>query len=154
MAYPHGTVLRAAAERFFEKVSVRDDGCWAWTAGTAGEGYGYFYAGSVGPDEHGRVYAHRWSYEHHVGPIPTGLVIDHLCRNRACVNPEHLEPVVQQVNVDRGAGNGKQTHCPAGHEYAGDNLYITPRGHRQCRECKRQALVKFRAKKSPVKTGA
>lgn len=146
MAYPHGTVLRTAIERFFEKVSVQDNGCWNWTGGTAGEGYGYFYKGSVSPGEHGRVYAHRWSYEYHVGPIPEGLVIDHLCRNRVCVNPEHLDPVAQQVNVDRGAGNGKQTHCPAGHEYAGENLYVTPKSGRQCRECKRQALRRFREK--------
>lgn len=146
MSYPHGTVLRPAIERFLAKVAIQEGGCWEWTAVTAGEGYGYFYRGSVAPGEHGRIYAHRWSYEYHVGPIPKGLVIDHLCRNRLCVNPEHLEPVSQLENVRRGHGNGKQTHCPAGHEYAGENLYITPKGGRQCRACKRQALRKYREK--------
>lgn len=154
MAYPHGTVLRTAVDRFFEKVSAKENGCWEWTAVTAGEGYGYFYKGSVTKGEHGRVYAHRWSYEYHVGPIPEGLVIDHLCSNRVCVNPEHLEPVPQKVNVDRGEGHGKETHCPAGHEYAGENLYITPRNQRQCRECKRQAWQRFKARRDARKKEA
>ena len=134
MAFPHGFVLRSADERFAEKVAVRENSCHEWTAGTAGEGYGYFYTGRTEPGQHGRVYAHRWAYERYVGPIPAGMVIDHLCRNRACVNPEHLEPVPQRVNVARGAGNGSQTHCPQGHPYSGPNLRVY-RGTRYCRAC-------------------
>jgi len=134
MSLPHGYVIRPAIERFMSKVDIREGGCHEWTGGRAGEGYGYFYTGSTAPGEHGRVYAHRWAYEHFVGAIPDGLVIDHLCRNRRCVNPDHLEPVPQRVNVARGVGNGSQTHCPQGHPYDGPNLRIY-RGARFCRTC-------------------
>ena len=152
MSFPHGTVLRPAVERFFEKVATRDDGCWEWTAGIAGQGgYGYFYRGRTGPGDHGRVYAHRWSYEYHIGPIPDGLVIDHLCRNHRCVNPEHLEPVPQKVNIHRGVGNGTETHCPSGHPYSGDNLYVSPKGTRFCRECARVSHGRIKARSKQQK---
>lgn len=146
MALKYGTVIKEPIARFTEKYTILPNGCWQWTAGTAGEGYGSFYRGRSSSSEHGRDYAHRWSYEHHVGKIPEGMVVDHLCRNRRCVNPDHLEAVTQQTNVDRGHGNGKQTHCPAGHPYAGENLYFTPKGGRQCRECKRAAFRRFKEK--------
>lgn len=89
-----------------------------------------------------RVYAHRFSYELHVGPIPEGLVIDHLCRNRLCVNPDHLEPVTSQENVRRGheALGVRQyaTHCKNGHEYTPENTLITVEGWRSCRTCSRE----------------
>lgn len=134
MVLPHGYVIRAAIDRFAEKVALREDGCHEWIGGTAGEGYGHFYAGNTAPGKHGKVYAHRWSYEHFVGPIPAGMVIDHLCRNRSCVNPAHLEPVPQSVNVARGVGNGSQSTCPQGHPYSGPNLRVY-RGQRFCRAC-------------------
>lgn len=89
----------AAIERFWVKFS-RDPltGCWVWTAALDKvTGYGKFH---IGPQTMG--YAHRFSYETLVAPIPAGLDIDHLCRNRACVNPAHLEPVTRQVNLLRG----------------------------------------------------
>lgn len=73
------------------------NGCWLWTRGKTTAGYGSFRLEGVD------VYAHRYFYEKFVEPIPAGYVLDHLCRNRACVNPQHLEPVLQRVNARRGA---------------------------------------------------
>jgi hypothetical protein len=80
-----------------------------------------------------------------VGPIPEGMEIDHLCRNRGCVNPEHLEPVTRQENIRRSqsisVANAAKTHCPYGHLLSGANLYLRPnRGGRACRECVRKAI--------------
>lgn len=117
--------------------------CWLWTAGTL-HGYGQFSCRRT-------IYrsrtqrAHRISYEMYVGPIPEGLQLDHLCRVRRCVNPEHLEPVTCAENVRRGrAGEAfalaqmAKTHCPQGHAYAGSNLYVPPSGGRYCRICVRR----------------
>lgn len=129
---------RAPVDRFAEKVALTDSGCIEWIASLNGSGYGTFNAG---PEN--SVVAHRWSYEYHYGPIPSGQVLDHLCRNRACVSPEHLECVTTRMNLLRGVGvgqaNTKKTHCPAGHPYSGDNLYIPPSraNNRMCRTCRR-----------------
>ena len=101
MSFPHGFVMREPLDRFADKIALQDDGCIVWLAGSAGPGYGSFFAGGARRDGHGRTYAHRWSYEYHVGPIPDGLHIDHTCRNRLCVNPAHLEPVTPGENVRR-----------------------------------------------------
>lgn len=84
-------------QRFWAKVDLPSgDGCWAWTAGSTTEGYGRLWVD-------GRfVYPHRFSYEHFIGPIPDGHDIDHLCRNHACVRPDHLEPVTRRENLLRG----------------------------------------------------
>jgi len=87
------------------------------------------------------VLAHRYAYESVKGQIPHGLVIDHLCRNRLCVNPNHLEPVTNLENLQRGLGyalqNGMRTACIHGHEYTHQNTYVSPRGDTRCRECAR-----------------
>jgi len=87
--------------------------------------------------------AHVLAYEWLVGPIAEGLQIDHLCRRRECVNPAHLEPVSQRVNLLRGetltARNAAVTHCPAGHPYDDENTYRRPDGSRKCRTCHRDA---------------
>lgn len=128
-----GSRRAPAVDRFAEKVALDEGGCLVWMASRNNSGYGTFAAG-------GRrsTTAHRWSYEHHYGPIPTGLQIDHLCRNPLCVNPDHLEAVTPLTNLKRGTGSASKTHCPAGHPYAGDNLRIVKAtGHRVCVTCRR-----------------
>lgn len=118
-------------QRFFHYVKFTDT-CWLWLGGKQSEGYGHFHLQGQ------NVYAHRYAYEFCVGPIPNGLTIDHLCRVRACVNPDHLEPVTTRENTLRGIGptakHARATHCPSGHLYLGENL-ILYRGWRSCREC-------------------
>ncbi len=89
-----------------------------------------------------KVYAHRWAFEQFKGPIADGLQIDHLCRVRHCVNPDHLEAVSQRANILRGeatsAQRARQTHCKRGHRFDLANTYIRPAGHRNCRACRRR----------------
>jgi len=122
------------AERFDAKVEPEPNtGCWLWSGADSGKGYGKFWDGER------LTLAHRYAYERHVGPIPDGLQIDHLCRVRCCVNPDHLEAVTQQENVRRGeAGKylSDRSHCQRGHAYDAFNT-IRERGRRVCRSCKR-----------------
>lgn len=120
-----------------------ETGCWDWHGGKSDRGYG-----SISLD--GRSHqAHRVSYELYVGPIPDGLQIDHLCRNRGCINPAHLEPVTCRENVRRGEGpsavNATRTHCKHGHPLSGDNLRISRNGKRRCRACARISTARRRA---------
>jgi hypothetical protein len=119
---------------FWEKVE-KTDTCWEWRGSHATNGYGRFQTSG------GSKAAHRISYEALTGPVPRGLELDHLCRNRSCVNPEHLEPVTHQENVLRGQTltgiNAAKTHCDKGHPLDGANLYLTSRGSRECRICRR-----------------
>ena len=96
-----GEAELAEAERFWPKVDLLG-GCWLWLAATNDSGYGTFMARSRTDDTPKTVRAHRWSYEHLVGPVPEGLELDHLCRTPACVRPEHLEPVTRRENTARG----------------------------------------------------
>jgi hypothetical protein len=97
-----------------------------------------------------RTGAHRASYELVRGPIPLGLTLDHLCRNRICVHPGHLEPVTIRENVLRGktlpARNAAKTHCDHGHPFDDGNTYITPMGKRQCRACNLDARRRYVAR--------
>jgi len=129
-------------ERFTDKVRLAPSGCWEWIASLIGGGYGQYKV------EGRPVYAHRFAYEALVGPIPDGLELDHLCRNRACVNPDHLEAVSHRTNTLRGvslpAQRAAKTHCPAGHPYAGTNLALSRRGERLCRACRRAHSARYR----------
>ena len=112
-----------------------ESGCWTWTRSTNGVGYGMFFLRGQ------RHYAHRFTYAQVAGPIPPGFVIDHLCRNTLCCNPEHLEAVTHLENVRRSPLIGAKTHCKAGHAFDDENTYITPAGARACRACRRARQV-------------
>ena len=108
-----------------------ETGCWNWTGRKLPNGYG-----RIGE----RGYTHRVVYEAIYGAIPAGLVIDHLCRNRACFNPDHLEVVTQRENTHRGdSPTAKVTvsgKCRRGHDFSGDNLWVSADGlTRHCRQC-------------------
>jgi hypothetical protein len=122
---------RTPEERFWAKVR-KTETCWLWTATLNNQGYGEF--GSLG-------LAHRFAYELLVGPIPEGLTLDHLCRQPACVRPDHLEPVTHRENVRRGEGwsgrNARKTHCPQGHAYDEANTRWY-HNQRNCRACDRE----------------
>ena len=127
--------------RFWQHVRVRSNGCWQWVGSREAKGYGRFWLNG----KHRK--AHRVAYELMVGPIPAGYTIDHLCRNRDCVRPSHLDPVTNRENVLRGEGvtanHARQTHCTNGHEFTPENTYIRPRGQRSCRECARAAHRRY-----------
>jgi len=118
-------------ERFWNNIE-KTDSCWNWKASLFKNGYGQF------SDNYKKWYAHRFSYQLLKGELIEGLTIDHLCRNRACVNPEHLEQVTKKVNNLRGEGfcakEARQTHCIHGHEFNEDNTYWEG-NKRHCRPC-------------------
>jgi hypothetical protein len=112
--------------------------CWLWTGAIQSRGYGHLAVNKRA------VLAHRYAWELENGPIADGLVIDHRCRVRACVNPDHMDLVSPKENTMRGIGptaiNARKTACPAGHPY--NRLH---RGHRSCRKCEQIKAAKERA---------
>jgi hypothetical protein len=123
-----------SAARALKRYVTKTDNCWIWNGPIDKGGYG-----RTGVDGKDRA-SHRLIYEHFKGSIPEGLQIDHLCRNRRCVNPDHLEPVTLQENLRRGFGpaalNRRKVVCMRGHALSGENLYVNPRGQRQCKACR------------------
>lgn len=121
------------------------DACWEWTASLGSHGYGQFYV-----DGPVMRRPHRVAYEATIGPVPDGTELDHLCRNRACVNPSHLEPVSHRENTLRGitlpAINAQKTHCIRGHEFSPDNLIGS--SYRRCRQCHRDGKRRRRAERA------
>ena len=120
--------------RILLKIKINKiNGCWMWNGSISPKGYGQIhYKGTT-------ITAHRLSYILFIGSLTPGLELDHLCRNRGCVNPKHLEEVTHHENCKRGeAGkyNTIKTHCPKGHEYSKKNTRIQ-RGGRLCIECRR-----------------
>lgn len=143
LGHPLGSSAATPKERITRRILIDEtSGCWLWngTLSASPRSSGYALVN--------REYAHRVSYEVFVGPIPEGLEIDHLCRIRHCVNPDHLEPVTRRENLLRGdtfaARNARKTHCPQGHSYSGENLYVY-KGGRKCRTCHREAERRRRA---------
>lgn len=128
-----------ALARFEAKVDRGDGsgGCWEWIGAKGADGYGKFAI-------EGFISAHRAAYTLLVGPIPDGLEIDHLCRNRACVNPDHLEPVSRSENIRRGVAG--RTHCRRGHAFTPENTRLGPDG-RRCRACQRAAETRRTARR-------
>ena len=135
--------------RFWLKVRIQENGCWKWMGGRSTNGYGQFSVNLR------HVQAHRWAYEQLVGPFPPGLESDHLCRNRACVNTAHLEPVTHVENLRRGSG-GKgigwwhraKTQCLRGHPFNKANTYFRLTGGRACRPCQRMHTAAWRVRNS------
>ncbi len=138
-----GPNSKPTIERFWEKVAVQPSGCWQWLGALSGIGAhdagGYAQLRKKGKT----LYAHRYAYLALHGPIDDGMHLDHLCRNRSCVNPLHLEPVTCRENLLRGTGTGARnatkTHCPKGHPLADENLIIATKSNgrtsRKCRAC-------------------
>lgn len=128
------------SERFFAKVAPATDGsgCLLWTGSLSGGGYGQFGVA-------GLMYSsHRWMFERAYGPLPDGHCVDHLCRNRRCVRPSHLEVVTWAENVRRGLAPqitsdlaASRTHCRRGHALTPENLYVAGKSRRGCLTCRR-----------------
>lgn len=125
---------RPIMERFMSMVEVAPSGCWNWSGSRQTTGYGTFY-----PNRTTKCVAHRAAYLIFKGPIPDRLDIDHLCRNRSCVNPDHLEPVSSSENHLRAFNHLRaRTYCNAGHPFDDANTIRrtdNPYGGRRCRTC-------------------
>lgn len=123
-------------------------GCWLWLSTTDANDYGRFFVRMPDGKRRARM-AHRLTYEFARGPIPEGMTLDHLCRVRFCVNPDHLDPCTSAENTRRGAHSIK-THCPHGHIYDEANTYRrrTKAGgvRRDCRTCQIENNKKWRCK--------
>lgn len=149
------TTRPSIEERFWAKVdkngpiSKLGTPCWLWTGMLSPKGYGQFKSPIS-------IMAHRNAYTFVKGAVPAGLEIDHLCSNRACVNPAHLEAVDHPTNVRRGAaGPGKlpRTHCRNGHPYTDENTHFTPNGGRRCKTCAKATQARYhRRRKSRTRS--
>lgn len=144
------TTTPGITERFLSKVSKGE--CWEWQAYRDRDGYGKFFTHKVN-GQAVKEYAHRWAYSRWKGEIPAGYEVDHLCRNRGCVNPAHLEAVSKRENNLRSeslsAKRSRQTHCQNGHEYTDESTHISKRGQRRCRICDRSAAAIRRGPRKP-----
>lgn len=134
-------------QRLVSHRRITSNGCWEWTGSLHANGYASTGAGK----RNKRKYVHRISYELWIGPIAQGMDLDHLCRNRKCFNPAHLEQVTRRENALRGEGpsilarlNGAKTHCKNGNEFTPDNTRIRPTGGRACRACAKSKQAEYR----------
>jgi hypothetical protein len=136
----------SAVDRLMFRTALLPNGCWEWRGARNPKGYGNIRVESYGPARS----VHRVAYTELVGPIAEGLEIDHLCRNRSCINPEHLEAVSRTVNVQRV--DQRKSVCKNGHEMTADNtrIYSTKQGYegRACRACAREFTRQYRSGKA------
>jgi hypothetical protein len=125
-----------AIDRFTVKIQKLPNGCWKWIAHLDTDGYGRFYWNG---NRNG--FAHQFSYEYFNGPLDKALTVDHMCRNRWCVNPAHLRQITNLENVMIGVGvgakNARKTVCPLGHTYSTENTYYDKLGYRGCKICRK-----------------
>lgn len=131
-------------EKLWQRFERSESGCWEWIGVVAADGYGHYKT-------NGRPHqAHRVVYEFLVGPIPEGLQLDHLCRNRKCVNPAHLEPVTAKENTRRAdvvfGIRSAATHCKHGHPFDAENTKWVD-GRRTCRACRRRISAEANARR-------
>jgi hypothetical protein len=131
-------------ERLMMQIKIHESGCWLWIGCIGADGYGKtLYQGR-------HMKAHRVAYLLHVGPIPDGCHLHHVCQTRACVNPLHLRPLTPRDHLREGdtwqKKNAEKTHCPSGHLLSGENLAINSKGSRVCRECGRRRAQEWRAR--------
>ena len=141
---------RISFEARYERLAFPEpnSGCFIWMGALNYNGYGKMGLGYSAEGNNRMQYAHIAAYEHFIGPVPKGLVLDHKCRMRCCVNPDHLEPVTYRENIMRGEGPARvkayfaaMTHCKRGHPLSGENLKIRcSDGARICRTCVRQRV--------------
>lgn len=138
-----------AEQRFFAKVegSPGYEDCWIWVGASNKIGYGLFYGGGGRGGLH--MGSHRWSWEFFNGPIPDGLQLDHLCQNKRCVNPWHLEPVTAAVNNSRKLHPWSDGTCTKGlHPMTEEMIYVFGNGSRTCRGCKNESWnARYHARK-------
>lgn len=131
----------------FSRYEVTPSGCWRWTGPLFDNGYGHISAATAGV-----TLAHRAFYMRAKGEVPEGLDLDHLCRNRACVNPDHLEPVSRSINIQRGVEARDTGRCKHGHDMSVPDAWIDTGRGRRCRECWRMSYraagQRYRAKKA------
>lgn len=133
-------------EKLLLNREIDDEGCWLWTRSRDQHGYGRLRISRTFVE---KVY--RLAYELWVGPIPDGLEIDHLCRKPPCFNPTHLEAVTHGVNLVRA--RAAMTHCLRGHPFTSENTYVSARGSRNCRTCRRLYDAEYRARKRRERDG-
>jgi len=148
--------LTPAIERFLVKISVssinfyNNTPCWEWIAYRNNDGYGNLQI------KNRPIGAHRFIFEYYHGSICPDLTIDHLCRNRACVNPAHLEQVTNKENILRGQGlcaiNARKTHCNHGHEFTPENTYFDKNNGRYCRICMSKRMKEYRNTPKGIET--
>lgn len=131
---------RPVIDRLMPRVTEDDNGCWNFQ-GAKTEGYGVI---GLGGRDAGNDYTHRVTYRYFVGEIPSGLDLDHLCRNRACCNPWHVEPVTRLVNTSRGL-RWHLPRCKNGHDYTPENTRYRPDGGRRCLACRRESTLRATA---------
>lgn len=142
-------------EKAIDTKIVTDTGCWIRPTVTTKNGYSLIGGGKRGMS----IYSHRASYVYHKGDIPSGIEIDHLCRNRACFNPDHLEAVTRSENTRRGimADSRREwhltntTHCKQGHEYTMENTYFRPTGGRACKQCRSIRTTEYRFRQAELR---